>query len=60
MPYPELYEALKDRTKQRVVIGDSVIADETAAFMTNPTAEEKRAVLDYHPTGLWVEVKISF
>lgn len=60
MPYPDLYQALKDRTRERVLIGDSDVVEETAAFMKTPTAEQNRAVLDYHPTGLWVEVKISF
>lgn len=60
MPYPDLYQALKDRTNQRVLIGDSDIAEETAAFMKTPTSAQNPAVLDYHPTGLWVEIKISF
>ncbi|MGE8064804.1 hypothetical protein [Pseudomonas sp. NPDC089569] len=60
MPYPDLYAALKKQTQNRVVIGDSVIADESAAFMKKPTAEQNPAVLDYHSQGLWVEIKISF
>lgn len=60
MPYPDLYQALKDRTHDRVLIGDSDIAAETATFMRTPTAANNRAVLAYHPTGLWVEVKITF
>ncbi|VVN40430.1 hypothetical protein [Pseudomonas fluorescens] len=60
MPYPELYEALNTKTSQRVVIGDSVIANEIATFMTTPTAPQNRAVLAYHQKELWVEIKISF
>ncbi|MFP3681205.1 hypothetical protein SB725_29365 [Pseudomonas sp. SIMBA_041] len=60
MPYPDLYSALNTSTKNRVLIGDSDIATETATFMRIPTAAKNPAVLAYHPTGLWVEVKITF
>ncbi|WP_150768571.1 hypothetical protein [Pseudomonas fluorescens] len=60
MPYPDLYDALKTMTKERVVIGDSEIAEETATFMKHQGADKNRPVLDYHPTGLWVEIRITF
>jgi hypothetical protein len=46
---------LKDKAKDRVLI-----AEETATFMATPASAQNRAVLAYHPTGLWVEVKITF
>lgn len=60
MPYPELYAALKARTRQHVVIGDSVIAEEQATFNREPTDTRNPAMLSYGPDGLWVEVRISF
>lgn len=60
MPYPDLYQALKDKTQQRLVIGDSVMADERQAFEKNPTSSQLPAVLAYRDDGLWVEIKISF
>jgi beta-lactamase superfamily II metal-dependent hydrolase len=60
MPYPELYEALKRKTSDRVIIGDSDIPTESATFKANPTAMNNCADLSYHPAGLWVEVRISY
>ncbi|WP_447884682.1 MBL fold metallo-hydrolase [Serratia fonticola] len=60
MPYPELYAALQEKTHHRVVIGDSIVANELSTFMATPTAPQNRAVLDYHQKELWVEIKISF
>ena len=60
MPYPDLYQALKQKTCTRVIIGDSVIEQERSTFEQNARALQPPTTVDYHPQGLWVEVRISF
>jgi beta-lactamase superfamily II metal-dependent hydrolase len=60
MPYPDLLTALQRQTRNRVLIGDSVTADEAKLFAQAPTSSKNPAALSYHPNGLWVEVTISF
>lgn len=61
MPYPELLEALKERTRQRILKGDGVPADEKKIFSTFPTDPNNPATLTYEPgEGLWVELLIPF
>jgi beta-lactamase superfamily II metal-dependent hydrolase len=60
MPYPDLLSALQRKTRNRVLIGDSVTADEAKLFAQTPTSSKNPATLSYAPDGLWVEVAISF
>jgi hypothetical protein len=60
MPYPDLLSALQSKTRNRVLIGDSVPADEAKVFAQAPTSSKNPATLSYAPDGLWVEVAISF
>jgi hypothetical protein len=60
MPYPDLYQALKQKTCERVIIGDSVFEQERKIFEQNARALQPPITVDYHPKGLWVEVRISF
>lgn len=58
MPYGDLYSALMERTKGRIVRGDGDPAAEGAAFAAKPTDTDKtRAVTISHgPDALWVEL----
>lgn len=60
MPYPDLLSALQSQTRNRVLIGDSVPADEAKVFAQAPTSSKNPATLSYAPDGLWVEVTIVF
>jgi hypothetical protein len=60
MPYPDLLSALQSQTRNRVLIGDSVPADEARVFAQAPTSSKNPATLSYAPDGLWVEVTIVF
>ncbi|MDB6145054.1 MAG: hypothetical protein JWP80_4098 [Pseudomonas sp.] len=60
MPYPDLLTALQNKTHNRVLIGDSVPADEAKVFALTPTSIKNPASLSYADDGLWVQVLISF
>ena len=61
MPFPSLFERLKEKTKGRVLMGDGVEAEERAAFAANPTDPVSPAALEYAPgpDPLWVQVTIT-
>jgi hypothetical protein len=43
-----------------VIIGDSVFEQERKIFEQNARALQPPITVDYHPRGLWVEVRMSF
>ncbi|WP_435609344.1 MBL fold metallo-hydrolase [Pseudomonas knackmussii] len=60
MPYPDLFQALQQRTEGRIVSGDGDPAREKAAFAAQPSDERYPAQVAHDPNGLWVEVSIPY
>jgi len=60
MPYPDLLQALLQRTEGRIVSGDGDPVKEKAAFAAQPSDERYPAQVAHDPGGLWVEVSIPY
>lgn len=60
MPFPDLLDALLQRTSGRVVTGDGDPEQERAVFADNPSDERYPATLAHAEDGLWVELTIPY
>ncbi|MNN86331.1 hypothetical protein D3C81_2037380 [compost metagenome] len=60
MPFPDLLDALLQRTSGRVVTGDGDPEQERAVFADNPSDDRYPATLAHAEDGLWVELTIPY
>lgn len=60
MPFPDLFNALIERTQGRVVTGDGDPEKEREAFTRNPSDNLYPATIEHADDGLWVELTIPY